>query len=270
MEPFIIHNESVLMLEKWAKQFPGLTVGMTTKTGGFSQKPFNGLNLGFHVGDRNADVLANRRLVADLLGFPLEQWVGAEQTHQNYLQKILKLNAGIGAYNYEDAFKGTDGFYTSDTGILLTLGFADCVPLFFIAPDKKLIGIAHAGWKGTTMDIAGQMIRAWGKEGIQPGQIFAAIGPSICPKCYQVDERVINFVENALEEVDEKPYNLIEAGQYRLDLRLLNKLLMIKAGVPEENILTTSFCTSCDDLFFSHRRDLGKTGRMLSFIGWKE
>ncbi|WP_066318257.1 peptidoglycan editing factor PgeF [Bacillus sp. FJAT-29814] len=270
MEPFVLKNESLFMIDGWMNRFPGLTAGITSKHGGVGKGSFQSLNMGFHVGDDVNDVCINRETVAHLLNFPLESWVGAQQTHDIMIRKISIADRGTGSNSYNQAFEGTDGFYTNEKGILLTLCFADCVPLFFIAPKSGMIGAAHAGWKGTVGGIAREMIITWEQEGIRPEEIFVAIGPSICKNCYIVDNRVINLVENILEDVDGKPYNLINGNQYSLDLREANRLLLLKTGVPEENILVTGLCTSCDNSFFSHRRDKGSTGRILSFIGWKE
>ena len=271
MEPFVRDNQSYLTIEPWVQQFPGLVAGFTTKTGGVSHGEFASLNLGFHVGDQVTDVCTNRSIVAKELDFPLNRWVGAEQIHDIAVKKVTKADCGKGADSYDHSIKGTDGFYTNETGILLTLCYADCVPIYFIAPDFGMIGVFHAGWKGTVAQIARQMVEAWNKDGIKPGDIQVTIGPSICEKCYIVDNRVVNLVENILEDVDGKPYNLINDGQYSLDLRALNRQILLKAGIPAQQIMVTNLCTSCDsELFFSHRRDQGKTGRMLSFIGWKE
>jgi len=271
MEPFILQNDSFFLIKNWIEQFPGLTAGITTKNGGVSQDHFSSLNFGFHVGDDQTSVCQNRDRLAELIDFPLDNWVGAEQTHAVFVRKISASDRGLGARSYENAFKSTDGFYTSERGILLTLCFADCVPLFFIAPKAGMIGCAHAGWKGTVHGIARNMAEAWEKEGIKASEIYAAIGPSICGKCYIVDDRVITFVENTLESVEKKPYNQIKEGQFSLDLQETNKLIMMAAGIPEQNISVTSLCSSCDqDHFYSHRRDSGKTGRMAAFIGWKE
>ncbi|MCM3569143.1 peptidoglycan editing factor PgeF [Neobacillus mesonae] len=271
MEPFVKKNQSLLTIESWMKEFPGLAAGITTKSGGVSKGEFKTLNLGFHVGDIVSDVCSNRENVAKQLNFPLDHWVGAEQIHETVLKKVGAIDRGKGSDSYEQAFKGTDGFYTNEEGILLTLAFADCVPLFFIAPEKRMIGAAHAGWKGTVAQIARKMVDSWKNEGIDPKDIHVVIGPSICEKCYIVDNRVVKLIENILEDVDRKPYNLISEGQFSLDLHALNQLILIKAGIPEKQIVMSHLCTSCDqELFFSHRRDKGKTGRMLSFIGWKE
>lgn len=270
MEPFVLKNQSLFTIESWIKQFPGLAAGMTTKHGGASRGDYETLNLGLHVGDELSAVCSNRSKVSELVNFPLNTWVGAEQTHGIHLKKISNADRGKGSNSYENSIKDTDGFYTNEEGILLSLCFADCVPLFFIAPESRMIGIAHAGWKGTVGQIAKEMIIAWGREGINPQQISVVIGPSICEKCYIVDKHVINLVENTLVDVEILPYNLIDDGQYSLDLREVNKHILMKSGVPDSNILMTRYCSSCDDEFFSHRRDQGRTGRMLSFIGWKE
>lgn len=271
MEPFAYDHQSFLSIRKWMEQYPRLVAGITTKKGGSSTGVFENLNMGFHVGDQSEAVCHNRNKVAEFIQFPVKHWVGAEQTHETLIRKVTSTDRGFGADTYENAFKGTDGFYTNEEGILLTLCYADCVPLFFISPEHRMIGAAHAGWKGTVNEIARKMVEQWGEEGILPNQIFVTIGPSICEKCYIVNDYVINFVENTLVDVEEKPYNLINDGQYTLDLRKLNKIILLKAGVPADNIQITNLCSSCDQFeFFSHRRDQGKTGRMLSYIGWKE
>ncbi|MCQ6279741.1 peptidoglycan editing factor PgeF [Bacillus sp. EB600] len=271
MEPFVLQKKSHFFIKNWTDQFANLVAGITTKMDGYSQDEFTSLNLGFHVGDYLSAVCANRNKVAEDLNFPLNNWVGAEQTHDNQIRKVTRADRGRGSNRYDTSFQGTDGFYTDEKGILLTLCYADCVPLLFIAPEQGMIGAAHAGWKGTVKQIAAKMIGLWGMEGILPEHIFVSIGPSICKKCYIVDKRVIDLVQNILVDVEEKPYNLVKDAEYCLDLREVNRLVLQKAGVPEQNISMSGYCSSCDqDEFFSHRRDQGRTGRMVSFIGWKE
>lgn len=270
-EPFTITDTKYLLADGWSGSAPGLIAGITTKNGGTSTGYLTSLNMGFHVQDLPEAVRENRELLAASLDFPLYSWVGAQQTHETNIKKIGKKDAGKGAADYASAFAETDGLYTAEKGILLTLCFADCVPLLFSVPKLGLIGAAHAGWKGTVGGIAGQMIRALTAEGAAPEDIHVLIGPSICSGCYTVDDKVIEKVQKLLEEPDEKPYNLISKGQYSLDLKQVNALVLKKAGIPAGQIGQTSLCTSCDrDLFFSHRRDKGHSGRIMSFIGWKE
>lgn len=271
MDPFLMQKEEFFIISDWIKKFPDLSVGFTTKSGGYSEAPFSSLNVGFHVEDETQKVYENRDHLANKVGFPLENWVGAQQTHEVKIEKVSKGDSGLGAKDYESAFLRTDGFFTFDHGLLLTLCYADCVPLYFLHPGTKAIGIAHAGWKGTVNGIAEEMIQKFQCEGIKPNEILVAIGPSICENCYIVDDHVIKLVQNKLDDVERKPYNLISDQQYTLDLKECNKELLLNKGILNEHIFITKLCTSCqNEHFFSHRRDKGKTGRMMSFIGWKE
>lgn len=271
MEPFILSTNEFFSIKEWMDRYPGLEAGFTTKNGGVSKQVFTGLNFGFHVGDDQGSVCQNRLLLANKINFPLDSWIGAEQTHGVHIQKVSKKDQGRGSEDYDSSFNDTDGFFTDETGILLTLCYADCVPLYFIEPDSRLIGAAHAGWKGTVSGIGTEMISKFQQNGAKTEKISAVIGPSICKKCYIVDERVTLLVKNVLEGVESLPYNQVSEGQYSLDLKELNRQILLKAGVKNENIHVTDFCTSChSEHFYSHRRDKGNAGRMLAYIGWKE
>ncbi|MGE6674350.1 peptidoglycan editing factor PgeF [Bacillus pumilus] len=245
--------------------------GFTTKNGGFSLSPYQSLNTGLHVGDDASSVQLNRQVIADATAVPLSDWVFADQTHEDRIKKVTKEQRGKGSLHYHEALPGTDGLYTSEPNIMLALCFADCVPLYFLAPQHGLIGTAHAGWKGTVKQIGAKMIELWvNQEGAKTDQIQVVIGPSIGSCCYIVDDVVLNQVKQ-LPFLTWDVYSEISQGQYKLDLKTLNKNVLLHAGMKEENIHVSSMCTSCNDqLFFSHRRDQGKTGRMMSFVGFKE
>ncbi|PLR97363.1 peptidoglycan editing factor PgeF [Bacillus sp. T33-2] len=271
MEPFILGPEEAFFIQEWMENNPGLVAGFSTKNGGVSGEEFSTLNLGFHVGDSREAVCQNRMILSEKIAFPLKSWVGAEQTHEVNIKKATKSDRGKGAADYGTSYTATDGFFADEKGILLTLCFADCVPLFFLSPETGHVGLAHAGWKGTVHGIGKRMAAKFAANGVSPGRILAVIGPSICEKCYIVDNKVISLVQNILEGVEKKPYNQIKENQYHLDLRELNKQLLLNAGVREENIKVTGLCTSChNEHFYSHRRDRGAAGRMIAFIGWKE
>lgn len=274
LEPFQFqHVESLLFLRPWMDLSDKLVVGFTTKNGGFGKEDYETLNLGLHVQDKPSTVVANRQTVADQLKMPLSKWVCAEQVHKNLIMKVTEADSEKGVYDYKEGIPQTDGIYTNRKELLLTLCFADCVPLYFFAPKHGMIGLAHAGWKGTVEDIGGEMIKRWTEEGIPLNDIYAAIGPAIEGCCYIVDDRVIDLVKNVLgADNDGSPfYTVVSEGQYSLNLKEVNKHLLQKAGVQEDHLLVSDLCTSCrEDVFFSHRRDGGKTGRMLSFIGYRE
>ncbi|MED4401653.1 peptidoglycan editing factor PgeF [Metabacillus fastidiosus] len=270
MEPFQIDRKDGIKFT--IPEWKGILAGFTTKNGGVSKTEFASLNLGLHVHDEREAVVENRELLAESLSFPLYKWVFADQIHSNHIEKITDAHIGKGTEYYSDSIAKADGLYTSGKGIMLALCYADCVPLYFYAPTKGLIGAAHAGWKGSVSDIGGKMVQKWEEdEGVSPNEVKVVIGPSIGSCCYVVDDYVKNFVDQIVSEISSKPYDEISTGQYTLDLKQLNKLLLLRAGIKEENIFISQLCTSCEkDYFFSHRRDKGKTGRMLSYIGFQE
>ncbi len=108
------------------------------------------MNLGLHVNDIVENVHENRRILANKLQKPLENWICSEQVHAHHVEKVGQQEKGSGVYSYEDGISKTDGIYTSNEDVLLTSCYADCVPLYFYAPSHGMIGLAHAGWKGTS------------------------------------------------------------------------------------------------------------------------
>lgn len=272
-EPFQEKHDMFLTIENWQRQFPGLLAGFSTRREGHSLAPFKSNNLGLHVGDDENAVHANREKLAQALGVPLANWVFAQQIHGNHIQRITRCERGSGVRDYASGISATDGLFTKEKGIVLALAFADCVPLYFYSPRFQLVGVAHAGWRGTVRNIAGKMIASWRKEGIPPEEVFVVIGPAICRSCYRVDARVIREVKK-LPVAADLFYQEVDEKRYTIDLKNLNRALLQYAGIPAGNIQVSGLCTSCrEHLFFSHRRDSGKmgnTGRMLAFIGIKE
>jgi polyphenol oxidase len=274
-EPFIKDKNELLHLQSWHPLSSPLVVGFTTKGNehGHSLNEYQSFNLGVHVNDHHEHVVMNRIQLGELLSYPIHNWICAEQVHDSAVAKVTMADRGRGVYSYEEGIKGTDGIYTSEKDVLLTSCYADCVPLYFYAPAHHTIGLAHAGWQGTVKNIAGEMITAWTKdEHIPLADIHVAIGPCIHACCYIVDDKVIHAVKKILPSHQwASVYEEVSEGQYRIDLQEVNRLLFVNMGIREEQITMSSYCTSCEEsLFFSHRRDKGRTGRMLSFIGFKE
>lgn len=265
-EPFLHHNESYLHIEKWQNINPNLKAGFTTRNGGVSEPPFHSLNFGLHVKDKINDVIANRKILAGKLTIPIENWVSGEQVHQTKIKIVHDSDKGKGATSYQSSIEETDGLITNKTGVLCTAFFADCVPLFFFEPKSGFIGIAHAGWKGTVNLIAEQMVEALGSAGVKISDLLVVIGPCISKPFYEVDEHVINFIERKYWKKAVVPKG---NNRYLLDLKQLNIEILLQSGVLRHNIDVTNYCTfNNNNLFFSHRRDNGETGRMLGFLGY--
>lgn len=283
MEPFVLREAegkpSLFMLQPWAERYMGISAGFTGRNGGVSKAPYHTLNCAFHVGDRPEDVIANRELVADTLGFTLADWTCGEQVHSADIAIVGPELRGAGSENRETGIQDTDGLLTNVPGMMLASFYADCVPLFFHDPVRQVVGLAHAGWKGTVAGIAGKMVkRMVDHYACSPENIVAAIGPSIGFCCYEVDDKVMSHVRDLEKHfLGNEHYSTSdwyiakEDGKSMLNLKEMNRHIMIKAGILPTHIECTSWCTSCrNDLFFSYRKDGGKTGRMASWIGLKE
>jgi polyphenol oxidase len=264
-EVFQQKDISFLQIEKWHQLNEKLIAGFTTRNGGVSDPPFQSLNLGLHVPDNQEKIIRNRELLAKKLNISLKNWVSGEQVHDNQVQMINLDNQGQGSREYSSSVQGVDGLITNSKGILCTAFFADCVPLFFFDPVTEMIGIAHAGWKGTVGGMATSMVQALKEKGVNESNLLVVIGPSISQEMYEVDEKVVANIE---EKFREKCVVPSRKNRYLLDLKKLNVEILLQSGVLRHNIDVTNYCTYKDEsLFFSHRRDKGKTGRMLGFLG---
>jgi YfiH family protein len=271
LEPFVQKDKQVMTVPNWQELDSNLVVGFSTRQGGISPVPFATLNVGLHVFDKVQNVMANRRTVSKILKFPLEKWVMGEQIHSSAIKKVQKNDSGLGVFSLDDAVSGVDGLYTKEQGILLVSLYADCTPLYFFSPKDKITGLAHAGWRGTVDKIGPKMVKIWNEvEGIATEDIHVLIGPSISKQAYEVDKNVIDQVHQVINIDDTPPYEQVSDEHYLLDLKELNRLLLRRAGIKEDQIMKSNFCTATNnDLFFSHRKEKGKTGRMMSYIGYR-
>lgn len=271
MDPFTTQEEMAWSMPsvKTAEKSLSVVAGISTRLNGVSSAPFSSLNMAFHVNDEPSDVKENRIRLGKALNFEADQWTGAVQIHKDRIERVTATHRGLGALDYSSALPDTDGLYTTEPNLLLTMNYADCVPLYFYSIKNEVVGIAHAGWRGTVMNIGGKMVREWDKIfSVNTNDIQVMIGPSIGKCCYEVDESVMNEVRHVHPHNEEAVAINTKKGKYQLDLKELNRRLLIEEGIPAGNINVSDVCTSCSNhLFFSHRKDGGKTGRMIGFIG---
>jgi len=274
MEPFLLKTGelSYFSIPSWEKISPSLSVGFSIREGGTSTGNFNSFNLALHVRDSDENVIENRKKLAAAINFPFSAWTTAEQVHGNNVEIITLAERGRGRNRLEDSISNTDGILTNVPDILLTSYYADCVPLYFFDPVKKIIGLAHAGWKGTVLKIGEKMVSEMIKNfNSRPEDIKVVIGPSIGQCCYEVNKQVINPLKAELTCIPDEAILVKGNEHFNLDLKKINNQIMIKAGILPQNIEISSLCTGCNtDLFFSHRMENGITGRMASWIGMRK
>jgi YfiH family protein len=250
---------------KWNIQ-PNIIAGSTGRNGGFSQPPFNSLNMALYLNDDENSVIKNREKLAVELGIPLTQWVFPKLTHSDRWIKVTHEDGGKGALDEQTSPWGFDAVYTSESNLVLAVGHADCIPILFTCPSCHLIGALHTGWQGTVKQITDKFIKHWiEEEYCDPADIFVYIGPSIRKHNFIVRHDVIDQTRQMT--IDTSPFlNVIDSEHTQMDLVGMNIEMMLGHKIPIKNITDTKLCTyDHSDDFFSYRR-ARITGRQISFI----
>ncbi len=236
----------------------------TTRMGGVSKGDYATMNLSFTRGDDPADVAENYRRAARFLDALPEDVVCTDQTHTANIRRVTKADRGKGVTVKKD-YRDVDGLVTDSPGIVLAVFSADCVPILFADPKKRVIGAVHSGWRGTAARIGAGMVDIMCSDyGCRAEDIRAAIGPSICGDCYEVSadvaEQFATGFGNAVRPGAAE-------GKYLLDLWRANEAILISAGLKREHIFVTDICTRCNaDKLFSHRACGEKRGNMGALI----
>ena len=226
------------------------------------------MNLSFSRGDEPERVRENFRRIAESIGFSEKDLVFSMQTHTANVRRVGREDCGRGLER-PVGYCDVDGLVTNEPGVVLATFYADCVPLFFVDPVHHCIGLSHSGWRGTVGKIGKATVEMMAREfGSEPGDLLAAVGPSICQECYEVSEEVIGlFRENFAEELWPKLFYRKDNGHYQLNLWEANRLVFQEAGILSQHITVTDICTACNpELLFSHRASGGKRGNLAGFL----
>lgn len=241
----------------------------STRIGGVSGREFSTMNFSTDRGDKRENVLENFRRMAEVLGCRVEDMAASHQTHTTNIRRMTAADRGKGILIPRD-YSDVDGMVTDEAGLVLVTFYADCVPLYFVDPVHRAIGLAHSGWRGTAGRMGERMVEAMAEEfGTRPEELYAAIGPSICRDCYEVSEDVASEFVHMLGEETAVPTGV--PGKYQLDLWLANELILRQAGLRPEHIAVTDICTCHNSQYlFSHRASAGKRGSLAAFLGLKE
>ena len=239
----------------------------TTREGGVSKDIYESLNLSFTRGDDETAVLENYRRVAQALGTSIDHIVTSDQTHTTNVRPVGKEDLGKGITRPRD-YKDVDGMITDQPGVLLATFYADCVPLYFVDPVHKAIGLSHSGWRGTVGRIGQATVEAMERSfGSQPKDLLCAIGPSICQDCYEVSRDVAEAFIFAFPTHEKEILQAGAIGKYQLDLWKANEIVLTEAGVLKEHIDLAGLCTCCNSsILFSHRASKGKRGNLGAFL----
>lgn len=262
-----LNHEDVKLLQfkNLLKYSDIVTHCFTTRIGGISSGECTSLNLGFNRNDTRENVIENYNRVCNALGIKIEDMVLSRQVHDDKVYRISSKDKGKGIF-FENDLLGYDGLITNEVGVAIVTFYADCVPIFFLDPVNKAIGVTHSGWRGTKKQIAARTIEALKKEfNSNCENLICAIGPSARQCCYEVGEEVYEEFLTYLPM--SKDFMVSDAGKWKLDLQGIIKRTLLDNGIKHENLTDSMLCTMCHkETFFSHRGDKGKTGSLAGIM----
>ena len=252
---------SLLKDIKWIKHC------FSTRIGGVSQGVYESMNFTFRPGEEK-NVPENYRRLCEAVGFTYTALTFSDQKHGTNIRRITRHDKGKGFYLEKD-YRNIDGIVTNEAGIAMTTFHADCTPIFLVDTENKAIGLVHSGWRGTVDRIVENAVNEMVKEfGTKPYDILAGIGPCVSYDCFQVDYPVYEEFRQKFDFA--LKYSKEEPGirdKYLIDLKGINRQMLMNMGVLEKNIEVSARCTKCDDrLFFSHRRQGLKRGSMVAMM----
>lgn len=233
----------------------GFIHGFPERGGGVSTGLRASLNLGKRWGDDAENVDANRRILAEQVGYDPAQLVATRHVHGTAVWRVGEPLAADAEF---------DGLVCDRPGPVLGAFAADCIPLVFAEPQARVCGAAHAGWRGTVNGVAANVVARMVECGASADRIRVALGPSIGPCCFEVGPEVVEEFRAKLGEVP----GLVVKGPAKdhIDLRVATRAILERAGVV--HIDDQPPCTRCHpDRFFSYRRDGQAGGVHMGFIG---
>ncbi len=209
--------------------------------------------------DLAEEIENNKKLVCEGLKINIENLIIPQQTHSDNV-KIVKSKK-----NTSSLYENTDALVTNQPNIALALNFADCVPIIFYDPIKKVIANAHAGWRGTAAKIGVKTVEKMIKNfSCKPEDIIVLIGPAIGKCCFEIKKDVLEKLKESVNKQCEEAFKANYA-----DLKLINKFQLLANGVKKIDVC--EYCTSCqNELFFSYRKEKGYTARHSSVIMLRE
>lgn len=240
--------------------------GFSTRLGGVSEGVYSSMNLSYTRGDIASHVDENFRRFCSEIHMDWQKIVSTDQTHTANVRVVTEADAGHGITRPKTHYN-VDGQVTNVPGLPLITYHADCVPLFFVDPVKRAIGLSHSGWRGTVARIGARTVEAMEENfGCEPKDIIGVIGPSVCQSCYEVSRDVAEAFEKDFS-VSETLMYARKNGKYQLNLWEANRQVMLEAGMKSEHITVTGWCTCCHpELLWSHRRNGKDRGSLAAFL----
>lgn len=256
----------------------GITHAFFTRWGGVSRGAFDSLNMSDARKDENSNtdskenIFRNYKIALNSIGVNAKSAVGTTQVHKNTVIRAENCHVGRGILPHFEKMPDCDGLFLDESAPdvdALCVKTADCVPIILASKSSGQVCAVHAGWRGTCEDIVSVAAKNFD---CSKRDILCAIGPCIGPCCYTVGDEVFDsvyrlFFQKGIEKCTKDMFFSANDGTRKADLAKINKTLLLKFGLSEENIDVSGICTCChSDEFFSHRASGGFSGTFLTAV----
>lgn len=239
----------------------------SSRNGGVSKSKYFSLNVGYKTSDDRINIHNNISILCKAVGFEINDLVLSDQVHGDRCRVVSSSDRGKGVIRESD-ISGVDALVTNCKDIAICIFTADCVPVYLLDIENNVAALCHAGWRGVINEIVLKTIDVMKVNfKSKPGNIIAAIAPSIGPCCFEVGYDVARVFQDYFENT--KGIYFEEKGHFRINLWNAVAEQLIRAGI-NSNVVNSELCTCCNsDAFYSYRRDGFNTGRMASIMKLK-
>jgi len=237
----------------------------TTRLGGVSTGVYESLNLSLTLGDDPEPLFENYKRITAVLGTRPENLVCTRQVHEDNVRTVGAADC-LGDI-FQPIDEAADGLVTAEREVALAMFSADCIPILLWDAGTGAVGAVHAGWRSTVLDIAGIAVQKLESLGAKPQNIRAAIGPGIGPCCFETDPEVPEAVKALWGGEMPTCIRSLGGGKSAVDLKEVNRCLLLRAGLLPEHMTVSEYCTMCEpELFWSHRRSERVRGSQAAII----
>jgi len=238
----------------------------STRQGGCSKGAYNSLNLGLNTADDAPRVVENRRLAAHQGGIDPSRIVYACQIHSDRIVEVQTKHAGLGSLSWDQGIADCDALWTRTPGLGLAMGHADCLVVALADVQAGILGIAHAGWRGALAALPAKLVSRMISEGAQAERLQAFLSPCLGPDSLELASEQYDLFTRAFEH-SEDFCSALKKGHFLLNLWGCVKRQLLDAGLDATHVQGQEIDTGAhSELFYSHRRDNGKTGRMMTVV----
>lgn len=256
-----------LEILSWTKAVDGLRAFNTTRGNASEDDFYSEINLCDYTNDNIAHVAACRDALCNQLDIPMDHLVMPRQTHTTNVAVVDEALMALSQPKRMDKLQNIDALVTKLKGVCIGVNTADCVNISLVDPEAGIIGVAHAGWRGTVGRIAKNTVDTMVTLGAKPERIMAVMGASICQECFEVGDEVVAAFAKSGFDMDTICYRNAETGKGHINLQKANEQVLQEAGLKAENITWSGSCSRCNpQRFFSARRLGINSGRTFTGI----